>query len=109
MISALHYCNEHQTKFFKNEKVAPDGQPKVWYSHKKLDGTGFCVEKAAEVTAQTVYPRRAEAMPNSSVSGMFSCNALNNAVALACEGKIEVSEIGKYYRNFLSELSKLSR
>jgi hypothetical protein len=86
-----HFCNEHQVRFFKNEKVDEKGQTDIWYSHKKADGTGFCQEKYAD-SVESVDP-------------MLACNAMNNAVALANAGKIELDSIGDFYKKLYSELA----
>jgi hypothetical protein len=97
-----HYCQEHRSKFFRNEKVLEDGKVDVWYSHKKSDGSGFCTEKAAvEVYANDITPSR------SKENGIFVCNAMNNAVELATSGKIQVSEIDKYFKKIYSELKTI--
>lgn len=99
----LHYCQTHNSKFYRNEKQV-NGEPKVWYSHKILDGQGFCTEKDTEstksVTQQKVFSDHAV----SPSKYMFMCNAMNNAVSLAAGGKIEINQIGPYYKRILSEL-----
>lgn len=98
-----HFCVEHNTRFYKNEKVDPMGQTRIWYSHKKLDGSGFCVETNA---ISTVSSKGIREIPNTSVNGMFICNAMNNAVVLACNNKIQVDQIGVYFKRILSELNR---
>jgi hypothetical protein len=85
-----HYCHEHQTKFFKNEKEF-NGEMKVWYSHKKIDGTGFCVEK--------------DQKSDSPISTIHSCNAMNNAIALVCNNVIAVDQVESYFKRILSTLN----
>src|SRR3989344_5453490 len=89
-----HFCEEHQIWFFRNERKDENGNLKVWYSHKKLDGTGFCVEKTNEVVTSTVRARGNSATEPAPSRYMLMCNAMNNAVALASAGKIEVDQIG---------------
>ena len=93
-MTKAHFCQEHQTRFYKNEKVGEDGQTDVWYSHKKADGSGFCNEKYQEPQEQT-----------ESVDSMLACNAMNNAVALASTGKIELDQIGEFYKKLYSEMT----
>lgn len=96
MFGAQHYCQMHNSKFYKNEKER-DGELKVWYSHKILDGQGFCTEKETQ-----------ESKPAAQQSNlyMFMCNAMNNATALAASGKIALDQIGSYYKRILSELTQ---
>lgn len=96
-----HYCQLHKSKFYRNEKEV-NGETRVWYSHKILDGSGFCVEKESEkpVVQQAIFPERTV----SSSKYMFMCNAMNNATALASGGRIEVNQIGSFYKKILSEL-----
>lgn len=96
-----HFCRDHMTKFYRNEKAGENGKVDVWYSHKKADGTGFCTEKQVEVYANDVSPLR------SKDQNIFVCNAMNNAVTLATSGKIEVSEIDKYFKKIFSELKAI--
>lgn len=99
-----HYCREHQTKFYRNEKTDANGQLKIWYSHKMLDGNGFCAEKntdQAQLSSQRL--REHESSPS---QYMLMCNAMNNAVALASSGKISVDQVGSYYQRILAELTK---
>ncbi len=90
-----HFCEKHQTRYYKNEKVDPKGQLKVWYSHKLLNGTGFCVEQESDV----------EKTESVSSHKMLMCNAMNNAIALASSGKIQIDQIGSYYKKIYSELT----
>jgi hypothetical protein len=96
-----HFCAEHQSKFYRNEKTDDNGKVDIWYSHKKADGTGFCTEKEVEVYANDIAPRR------SKDENIFLCNAMNNAVTLATSGKIQVSEIDKYFKKIFSELKAI--
>src|SRR5438105_2584116 len=101
-----HFCEQHQSKYYKNEKADKLGQMKIWYSHKMLDGQGFCVEKeigSSEQSSQLKLPH--DITPGSS-QGMLMCNAMNNAVALASSGRIQVDQIGAYYQRILSELMR---
>lgn len=103
-MNSLHYCDEHQTKFYKNEKVDPvTGETKVWYSHKKADGTGFCSEKENGKVEQLslTLPEKSQ----NQLQSIFACNAMNNAVALAANGKIGLDQIGVQYKKLLSELT----
>lgn len=104
-----HFCQKHQTKFYRNERVDATGQRKVWYSHKLLDGKGFCVEKVerAEVVHHDIQPRRKN--NETGVHEMFACNAMNNAIALASSGKIELNQIGDYFNKIYDELIKTSK
>jgi hypothetical protein len=106
-----HYCQEHKSRFYKNEKLDGTGQLKVWYSHKLKDGTGFCQEETQvkELAAQgkptqLAIPETTGVLKiGSSVNGMFMCNAMNNAVSLASNGVISVDQIGSYYKRILAE------
>jgi hypothetical protein len=101
-----HYCVEHRTKFYKNEKVDPvTGETKVWYSHKKQDGTGFCSEKENQVTESKQLSLDLPQKSSNQMQTIFACNAMNNAVALAANGKISLNQIGEQYKRLLSELS----
>lgn len=112
-----HYCQQHRSKFFRNEKMNDGGQLDVWYSHKKADGTGFCVEKNTETYANNVTPQRVnnenslvsryDDSANGRLKNIFVCNAMNNAVTLATSGKIEISEIDKYFKKIYSELKSI--
>ena len=122
-MNGQHYCQEHKSKFYKNEKLDGTGQLKVWYSHKLADGSGFCQEedqiKSAAETKQVKdsQPMQLELTKgldklnmatdmvrlNSSTNGMFMCNAMNNAVSLASNGVIPIDQIGSYYRRILAE------
>ena len=113
MVAQQHYCTDHQSKFFKNERTDKLGQSKIWYSHKIKNGVGFCLEKV-EQTKQDFLPttlkelsaqRNDQKFP-AAPYGAYACNAMNNAVALACNGKIELDQIGKYYSKILSEFMK---
>lgn len=106
MLQLQHYCREHQTRFYRNEKVGPDGEMKVWYSHKKADGSGFCVEKDEQYLMQIRKPLEVEEAKTAPANNIFACNAMNNAIALACNGKIEVNQIGAYYRKILTQLQE---
>jgi hypothetical protein len=103
-----HYCQEHQTKFFRNEKIdSNNGQSNVWYSHKIKDGSGFCVEKGLEKYEQPAL-LEIDAKPVSNTSkAMFACNAMNNAVNLAANGRIEVEEIGQEFKKLLTVLQTI--
>lgn len=98
-----HYCQEHQTKFFRNEKANDKGQLDVWYSHKKADGSGFCTEPKNLSILEDTKPQE-----QSNLSSMFACNAMNNAVALASAGKIDMQKIGETYKKLLDELQTSS-
>ncbi len=105
--SFAHYCDQHRSKFYRNEKPDKKGDLKVWYSHKIMDGSGFCVEKAERSEPrQLLLPNEREIAISNPQQNMFVCNAMNNAIALACNGKIEVSQIGLYYKRILSELTQ---
>lgn len=118
MNETVHYCNEHNSKFYRNEKADASGAISVWYSHKRKEGAGFCVEKGSQSTGlkggtaiQTKLFDGAlnhASQGNSQVRGMYACNAMNNAVTLASNGVIRVEQIGQYYQKILSELSKSS-
>ncbi|MCL5784410.1 MAG: hypothetical protein M1142_03595 [Patescibacteria group bacterium] len=104
-MQVVHYCQLHRSKFYRNEKQV-NGDAKVWYSHKILDGQGFCVEKETSETkpavGQSIFTDRIV----SPSKYMFMCNAMNNAVALAAGGKIELDQIGSYYKRILTELTQ---
>lgn len=115
MNNTAHYCEEHGSKFYRNEKADASGIVSVWYSHKKADGNGFCVEKNSQSTGvkggTAVQTRLFDGALNGSAlsnqaRGMYACNAMNNAVALASNGVIGVDQIGQYYQKIFSELSK---
>lgn len=101
-MTGQHYCNDHKSRFYKNERTDMDGNHKVWYSHKMLDGKNFCVEKAESKTDNQLR------IPSVSApsQGMFMCNAMNNAITLAANGVIQVDQIGDYYKKIYSELLK---
>jgi hypothetical protein len=106
-----HYCKEHNIRFFKNEKVDQNGSNSIWYSHKKNDGTGFCVEKDGKVSSIETTTKNYDGVvvkQTSSYHSMYTCNAMNNAVNLACNGAIEVNQIGKYFKKILTELNNVS-
>ena len=130
-IQSGHYCKEHSTKFFKNEKVDQNGDTSVWYSHKKSDGSGFCLESDGRVsTVPTVNkPSFSTNKPSFSTNevnlstnnkdgilvkqtspyhSMYVCNAMNNAVNLAANGAIGVDQIGQYFQKIYAELAKTS-
>lgn len=104
-MQTAHYCQIHNSKFYKNEKHV-NGEAKIWYSHKILDGQGFCVEKETPGMKPTVQQRIFTDQSVSTSKYMFMCNAMNNAVALASNGKIELDQIGSYYKRILSELTQ---
>jgi hypothetical protein len=115
MNNTAHYCDEHNSKFYRNEKADPSGVVNVWYSHKKADGSGFCVEKNSQISGKkggTALQTRLfdGALQPSRLSdqsrGMYACNAMNNAVSLASNGVIGVDQIGQYFQKIYSELSK---
>jgi hypothetical protein len=113
-----HFCETHNTKYYRNEKVKPDGKIDVWYSHKKLDGNGFCTEAFQQAlnglqddknTAMvTLQSRKLTDYSPNQANGMYVCNAMNNAVNLASNGVIGVNEIGNYFNRILSELQKVA-
>lgn len=108
LINSLHFCTEHRTKFYENKKQDPvTGELKVWFSHKRQDGTGFCTEKAAAQPKQLEIPTL-HSVPSNNITGMYACNAMNNAVALASSGKIEIGQIDSYFRKILSSFSALA-
>lgn len=91
-----HYCQKHSTKYFKNEK---NGQH--WYSHRTDDPAfpkGYCNEYVEKESSSAPKPNV------SNNDSFYTCNAMNNAVALACAGKIEVSQISAYYKKILRQL-----
>jgi hypothetical protein len=119
-MNSQHYCKEHKSKFYKNEKLDGTGKLKVWYSHKLSDGSGFCQEEdqvsglsqnqnsgQQDVQQQTLgleISKRSDVLKlNNSANGMFMCNAMNNAVSLASNGVIPIDQIGSYYRRILAE------
>lgn len=97
MLMQDHYCDKHQSKFYKNERKTDDGLSRIWYSHKILGGNGFCVEKTEQ--PETTSKERP-------TNYMLMCNAMNNAVALAANGKIQINQIGDYFQKLYSELSQ---
>lgn len=104
-----HYCQVHKTKFYQNQKVDVDGTVKTWYSHKKADGSGFCTEQIQDSQPQkAVQLRLRDDVMSPSYQKMYACNAMNNAVALACNGKIQVDQIEAQYRRILTELKKVN-
>lgn len=121
-----HFCETHNTKYYRNEKAKGDGSVDVWYSHKKSDGTGFCVESQVskvdgvksvqqvldgmtrQNTALVSVSKKMTDYSPASANGMFVCNAMNNAVNLASNGVIGVDEIGKYFNRILTELHKVA-
>jgi hypothetical protein len=115
-IQTGHYCNEHSTKFFKNEKVDQNGDISVWFSHKKNDGSGFCVEREGRAsTLSAVNDQKLSSSKSkdgilvkqsSPYHSMYVCNAMNNAVNLAANGAIGVDQIGQYFQKIYTELSK---
>ncbi len=104
-----HYCPVHRSRYYKNEKVEPTGQLSIWYSHKKADGSGFCVEQNSEqkLPAQQSNGRLTlREVSDSATQKMFACNAMNNAIALACNGKISLEQIEPQYKKILSALGQ---
>jgi len=114
MDNTAHYCDTHNSKFYRNEKADASGIISVWYSHKKADGNGFCVEKNSSSTqtkgGTAIQTRLFDGALQNRVSdqarGMYACNAMNNAVSLASNGVIGVDQIGQYFQKIYSELSK---
>jgi hypothetical protein len=123
-MNGQHYCKEHKSKFYKNEKLDGTGQLKVWYSHKLADGSGFCQEEDQIKNLASDGEKMAQLSQNqngtgpvqltltkatdmvrvtNSTNGMFMCNAMNNAVSLASNGVIPIDQIGSYYRRILAE------
>lgn len=100
-----HYCQLHNSKFYKNEKDR-NGELKVWYSHKILDGQGFCTEKETQESKPAIQQKMFTDQSASPSRYMFMCNAMNNATALAASGKIALDQIGSYYKRILSELTQ---
>lgn len=113
-----HYCKEHSTRFYRNERKDYKGDLRVWYSHKMLDGQGFCTEKTLNESLRKglndLSRKNTDLIPSvkqlslvddsPKVNGMLMCNAMNNAVSLAANGKIATDQIGSYYKRILSEL-----
>jgi hypothetical protein len=102
-----HYCKEHDTKFYRNERKDYKGDLRVWYSHKMLDGQGFCTEQKSrdDVSKTDIQPKQLRLVDDApKTNGMLMCNAMNNAVSLAASGKITTDQIGSYYKRILSEL-----
>lgn len=111
-MNTVHYCNEHNSKFYRNERPDSSGLMSVWYSHKKADGSGFCVEKNSGTKSGTaIQTKLFDGVVSNSISsqsrGMYACNAMNNAVNLASNGVIGVDQIGQYFQKIYSELAKL--
>ena len=109
MATAQHYCEPHQSKFFKNEKLDKNGDLSIWYSHKLADGSGFCTEKEGDQKQIVTQPKLFDGVVLNSTNpnrGMYVCNAMNNAVNLASNGAIGVDQIGQYFQKILGELSK---
>ena len=113
-----HYCEEHQCKFYRNEK---DG--KVWYSHKIKGGEGYCNEPKEK--QQEPEPKEATIKPEPTPKpkpveelshGKSKSFALSYAKDIACSlirtGKevstTKVIEIAKAFENYLDgkEVSK---
>ncbi len=86
----------------------PTGQLSIWYSHKKADDSGFCVEQSPQL--QRTQPVQLKAVDewNGTSQKMYACNAMNNAVALACNGKIPVEQIGSHFKKILTDLAAIS-
>lgn len=112
-----HYCEDHNSKFYRNEKQDSNGLLSIWYSHKKADGSGFCVEKNSQSKGQkggtAVQTKLFDGVISGSAlssqtRGMYVCNAMNNAVNLASNGVIGVDQIGQYFKKIYSELNQLS-
>jgi hypothetical protein len=99
-----HYCDLHNSKFYKNERKDVNGEIKTWFSHKMLDGKGFCVEKVYDGARQMIS-QRSLTINGVQPKGMLACNAMNNAVSLAANGRIEIDQIESYYKKILTELT----
>lgn len=54
-----HYCQEHNSRFYRNEKVKDDGSLSVWFSHKLPDGS-YCNEKAKTTPKKVSTPPSSE-------------------------------------------------
>lgn len=114
MDNTAHYCDTHNSKFYRNEKADASGIISVWYSHKKADGNGFCVEKNSQSTGQKggtavqarLFDGALQPRLSDQTRGMYACNAMNNAVNLASNGVIGVDQIGQYFQKIYSELNK---
>lgn len=115
-METIHYCDEHNSKFYRNQEEDSNGLLNIWYSHKRADGSGFCVEKSSDMRGRkggtAIQTKLFDGVISGSRSlsdqakGMYVCNAMNNAVSLASNGVIGVDQIGQYFQKIYSELSK---
>lgn len=101
----LHYCDLHQTNFYRNEKNG-----KVWYSHKTDDPAfatfkGYHNEPKAETNGNTALPQGVtKGFPVKNNDSFFTCNALNNTVQLIVGGKVELKDLEPTYKRLLKVL-----
>ncbi len=113
-----HYCNEHNCKFYRNEKNG-----RVWYSHKIKGGDGYCNEPKEE-TGEQESPSvettpKPQPKPESRITdGKNKSYALSYAKDIACamikSGKemsaAKVIDVAKVFERYLDgkEVQKAS-
>lgn len=104
-----HYCQEHQCKFYRNEKNG-----KVWYSHKIKDG-GYCNEpqineEVAKAYKEAIHPQEApqsksEPVKQESDTRLRSM-AISYAKDLVVAGKISLTQMNATADMFLEYINK---
>ncbi len=86
------------TQRVSKTKFDTDGNPKIYFAHSAPDGSlcfGESIRKGQERQTNsdvTTSPKTAPLIAPREVNGMFACNALNNAVALAVSGKFDIAD-----------------
>lgn len=100
----MKICPEHKKPF---SDKGPNSKGNYWHVI-NYDKQEYCNKTPEEYAAipdeeapkQTVSEERVP-VEESSPNGMLMCNAMNNAIQLVCASKIEVTEIGQYYKKIL--------
>ncbi len=91
----LHYCSEHQSKFYKNEKGG-----KTWYSHKLADGSGFHNEP---VTNPNPPPKPMATVATPTPIPVVTQSTLTPAPTAPQPARVSSPETGMWY-NQLGEM-----
>lgn len=118
-----HWCSEHKSIFYRNEKNKDDGTLSVWYSHKTTDPkytSGYhneTVDRESRPESVANYDRdmkwsTAKVPPANSViehTNFDTCNAMNNAMAAVIGGIVGYADLETVYDNLLKILEKDKR
>lgn len=95
----MKICSLHKTKSeWKTGTSKTTNKPYAFWACPNKDNGEYC--HADQIDA----PEDSPVEPTKNNDSFFKCNALNNAVLLVTQGKVEISDLEKTYKRLLSIL-----